>query len=315
MVGEDRLLERDALGDPHRRRLPGDRPVLVVELDLDALLGVGDPAERVDEVHVPRRAAELAVGGRLQADLLLLAHDVADGVVLDGAQLVGAQAPGGVLVSRARELGGSQERADVVGAERGAGPGGHAVSSSSDRWASSTSRRLRGARPVRSCTAVLTTSQHTFADGRAERGVGARRSAGRPTATRSCVAALVVDGDGLDGAAGDLGHQRGELRLRDELGARDVVDAVLVAVGGEHRGRGRGAVLARDVGRARRRRCCARAGPTRRRAPPRATWNSAYRPLRSAVQRRPRSRIACSVAPCSWATTSGSAPPAFTPEV
>ena len=158
VVGEDRLLQRHAAGDAHRRRLPRDRPRLVVELDQDLLVGVGDPAERVDEVHVPGRAAELAVGGRLQADLLLLAHDVANRVVLDGAQLIGAQAPGGVLGSRVRELRGTQERPDVVGAERGAGPGGHGASSSSDRWASRMSRRLRGGRPVRSSTSELTTS-------------------------------------------------------------------------------------------------------------------------------------------------------------
>ena len=53
---------------------------------------VDDAAELVDEVHVPRGAAELAVGGRLQPDLLLLAHDVADRLVLDAAQLVGVDA-------------------------------------------------------------------------------------------------------------------------------------------------------------------------------------------------------------------------------
>src|SRR3954465_6198458 len=188
VVGEDRLLQRDALGDAHRRRLPGDRAVLVVELDLDALLGVGDPAERVDEVHVPRRAAELAVGGGLQPDRLLLAHDVADGVVLDGAQLVGAEAPRGVLVSGARELAGSQERPDVVGAERGAGPGGHAVSSSADRLASSTSRRLRGARPVRSSTWLLRTSSTPSRMAVPNDAMAVAVSAGSPTAMRFWVA-------------------------------------------------------------------------------------------------------------------------------
>jgi hypothetical protein len=96
-----------------------------VELDADAFLGVADPAERVDEVHVPRRAPELAIRRRLQPDLLLLAHDVADRLVLDASQLVGADAPGGVLVARAGEPLGAQERADVVGAVGRAGPWGH----------------------------------------------------------------------------------------------------------------------------------------------------------------------------------------------
>ena len=213
-----------------------------------------------------------------------------------------------------RELRGSQERADVVGAERGAGPGGHAVSSSSDRWASSTSRRLRGSRPVRSCTAVLTVAAdlrgsrcrrtrrraRARAAGRRRRGPAwrSRRRSRRPRR-----------------AAGDLGHQRGEVGLRDELGARDVVDAVLVAVGGEHRGRGRGAVLARDVGRARRRRCCARARPRRRRAPrPRpGTRRTARCAARSSAARGRGSRPR--YAPCSWETMSGSSPPALSPDV
>ena len=42
-----------------------------------------DAAELVDEVHVPGRAAELAVGGRAQADVLLQLDRVADRVVLD----------------------------------------------------------------------------------------------------------------------------------------------------------------------------------------------------------------------------------------
>jgi hypothetical protein len=52
----------------------------------------GDAAELVDEVHVPGGAAELAVGRRPQPTVLLLAHDVADRLVLDAAQLVGVDA-------------------------------------------------------------------------------------------------------------------------------------------------------------------------------------------------------------------------------
>ena len=57
----------------------------VVELDRQVARRLGDAVERVDEVHVPGGAAELAVGDRLQPDLLLHAHDVADRLVLDRA--------------------------------------------------------------------------------------------------------------------------------------------------------------------------------------------------------------------------------------
>ena len=46
-----------------------------------------DAFEPLEEVDVKERAAELAVGDALQADVLLLPDDVADGVVFDRAQL------------------------------------------------------------------------------------------------------------------------------------------------------------------------------------------------------------------------------------
>jgi hypothetical protein len=42
-----------------------------------------DPAELEDEVHVPGVTAELAVGGVLEADVVLELDRVADRVVLD----------------------------------------------------------------------------------------------------------------------------------------------------------------------------------------------------------------------------------------
>ena len=49
-----------------------------------------DAAELVDEVHVPRLTAQLAVGGGLEADLTLLADDLADRRVLNLSELLGA---------------------------------------------------------------------------------------------------------------------------------------------------------------------------------------------------------------------------------
>jgi hypothetical protein len=67
---------------------------------------------------VPRGAAELAVRDRLQADFSLHPHDLADGVVLDGAEVPVGEAAGGVLLAGLQQLRRPQEAADVVGAER-----------------------------------------------------------------------------------------------------------------------------------------------------------------------------------------------------
>ena len=73
-------------------------------------------------------AAELAVGDALQADVFLELDDLGDRVVLDGAQLLRADAAGGALGARVEQALRAQEAADVVGAKRGVGAGGHAAS-------------------------------------------------------------------------------------------------------------------------------------------------------------------------------------------
>src|SRR5581483_488760 len=88
------------------------------ELDGDVAGLLRDPVELVDEVHVPRRAAELAVGRRLQPDLLLLPHDLADRLVLDAPQLVVVDAAGGVVLARLQEPLRAKQAAHVVGPER-----------------------------------------------------------------------------------------------------------------------------------------------------------------------------------------------------
>jgi hypothetical protein len=60
-------------------------------------------------------AAELAVRRRLEPDLLLPAHDLADRLVLDAAQRVGVDAPGREGVARLVQLGRPEQRPDVVG--------------------------------------------------------------------------------------------------------------------------------------------------------------------------------------------------------
>ena len=68
---------------------------------------------------MPRGAAELAVGGVLEAGVALLRDDLADRVVLDGAQLGVVDRAGLVVGARLAEALGAQEAADVVAAEWG----------------------------------------------------------------------------------------------------------------------------------------------------------------------------------------------------
>ena len=99
-------LDAELAVDAHRGRRELDVALGVVELDRQVAGRLLDAVELVDEVHVPRGAAELAVGGRLQADVLLHAHHVADRVVLDRAQLVGVDPALGVVLARRSSSGG-----------------------------------------------------------------------------------------------------------------------------------------------------------------------------------------------------------------
>ena len=117
-VAEDRLRDAELPVDVQRRGRELDVALLVVELDGDVAGFLRDAVELVDEVHVPRLAAELAVGRGLQADLLLLAHDLADRVVFDRAQRRRVDATVREVVARLQELRRAEQAADVVGAER-----------------------------------------------------------------------------------------------------------------------------------------------------------------------------------------------------
>src|SRR5207253_5117928 len=90
-------------------------------LKLDTMVEVValDAVEHAEEVEMPPRAAELAVGGELQTDLLLLPDHVPDLAILDLLQLrrrdLALFAPGAGLLERSR----AQEASHLVGAERG----------------------------------------------------------------------------------------------------------------------------------------------------------------------------------------------------
>ena len=117
VLAEDRVVKRQALVHARPRRRELDRAPVVAEARLHRVLRALDAAELVDEVHVPGGAAQLPVGDRAQADLLLHRDRVANRLVLGGAQLLCGEAAlvvrGAGLEQRRR----TQQAADVVGAE------------------------------------------------------------------------------------------------------------------------------------------------------------------------------------------------------
>src|SRR5215470_1992647 len=77
-----------------------------------------DPVEPLVEVELPPSAAELAIGRKLEPDLLLLLDDLLDLAILDRLELGGGDLTLLALPSRLLERRGAQEAADVIGAER-----------------------------------------------------------------------------------------------------------------------------------------------------------------------------------------------------
>src|SRR5271155_2192834 len=110
----------------YRRWSELDVTLLVVEGDLQrAIHHLADPAELINEVHVPGRSAELPVGRRLQSHLLLQRDDLANRLVLDPAELLVVDHPPGVALSRLQQLGRPQQAAHVICPKRGHGARGH----------------------------------------------------------------------------------------------------------------------------------------------------------------------------------------------
>ena len=95
-----------------------DGAALVAELDAQNLLGLADPADPVKKIHMPRAAAELAIGDALEPDLLLHPHDIADRRILDPPQLRGRNPPRLMLPPRPQQLRRPQQTPDMIGAKR-----------------------------------------------------------------------------------------------------------------------------------------------------------------------------------------------------
>ena len=77
-----------------------------------------DAVEMAEEIVVPPRAPELAVGHRLQADRFLPGHELADLGILDRLQPGRRDLAGGAFGARLLDRRAAQQASDLVGAER-----------------------------------------------------------------------------------------------------------------------------------------------------------------------------------------------------
>src|SRR5580704_3328116 len=80
--------------------------------------GLLDAVEAPEEIQMPPRAAEFAVGDRLQAGVFLLPDDVLDLTVFHRLQLVRRDLALGAALARFFQRRGPQQAADMIGAER-----------------------------------------------------------------------------------------------------------------------------------------------------------------------------------------------------
>ena len=116
-------------------------PGRVAELHVQRLVDdLRDAVERVDEVHVPRRAAELPVGDGPQPDVVAAgARRRAIAASSTARSSSASIAPPAKRSRASQQLGRAQQAADVVGAERRSVAQAHGAprsgSSASTRWA------------------------------------------------------------------------------------------------------------------------------------------------------------------------------------
>ena len=118
MIQHRMVRKAELAGDPRRALLGLDA------VELNAMIDFGDldAIEHAEEVEVPPRAAKLAVGRDLQADVFLLLDDGLDFAVLDLLERRRADLALFPLGPRFFQRGGAQQAADNVGAERRLGP-------------------------------------------------------------------------------------------------------------------------------------------------------------------------------------------------
>ena len=117
VVAEDAFVELELALDLQRRGSEFDHALLVAKLHLHVVLHLGGAAHLIQEIHVPGRAAEFAVGDAFQAQVFLLADDVADRLIFDAAQIGLADAAALFVFASLQQLGRTEQAADVIGAE------------------------------------------------------------------------------------------------------------------------------------------------------------------------------------------------------
>src|ERR1039458_3585031 len=91
--------------------------VWALEFDL-ALAEIGlDSVKRAQEIVIPERAAEFAVGDGFQADVFLAFDDGRDLAVFDGLELIAGDFTKRALGARLLERQGAQQAADMIRAK------------------------------------------------------------------------------------------------------------------------------------------------------------------------------------------------------
>ena len=87
-----------------------DVALVAVKMHGDVLLDLAHAADLVQEIHVPGRAAEFAIGDALQAELFLHRHDVANRIVFGLAQRRRHRCGPALCSARARVSSGGRSR-------------------------------------------------------------------------------------------------------------------------------------------------------------------------------------------------------------
>jgi len=118
ILAKNRFLEPQLAADAKPSECRFDRARLVSEWQADTLAGLADPADAVEEIHMPRAAAKFAVGDTPEADFLLHPRDIADRRILDPMQLPGGNPPLLMLGPRSQQFRRPEQASDVIGAKR-----------------------------------------------------------------------------------------------------------------------------------------------------------------------------------------------------
>jgi hypothetical protein len=118
ILTEDRFVHPQLAAHVQGGRSPLDVACRVVELHRQMARRLADPADLIDEVHVPGGAAELPVGHRPQPHVPLHRHHIGDRRVLHLAQPCAIDLPRREVVPGRQQAGRAQQTTHMVGTER-----------------------------------------------------------------------------------------------------------------------------------------------------------------------------------------------------